>query len=189
MIASKILRATSSGDTIVSRRAPGMPARVMKPVSTAPGSTYVTAMSSGTSSRRRIDVALRNAAFDGGYAPMPPTGTRATPLPIMKTCPRDARSVGSASRTSASGPSTCVPNCALQRCVALHRDRSGRRRAGVVHQHVDVPERADRAADQARRVGRIADVGDVGRDRAALFADLRRSAASARTLRPTAYTA
>ena len=85
MIASKILRATSSGDTSTSRGAPGMPARIIKPVSTAPGSTYVTAMSSETSSRRRIDVALRSAAFEGGYAPIPPTGTRATPLPSMKT--------------------------------------------------------------------------------------------------------
>ncbi len=102
----------------------------MNAVSTTPGSTYVTAMPSARA-RAANDAAERVAAFDGGYAPRPPTGMRATPLPSMNTCPRDSRSSGSASRTSATGPMTCVPNCARSAssvcCGERRRPRPGPR--------------------------------------------------------------
>ena len=59
-----------------------------------------------------------------------------------------------------------------QLVVGLRRDRSDRDRARVVHHDVDLPERAEHAADEAGRVRRIADVGDVGLDRAAFLGDL-----------------
>ena len=135
-------------------------------------------------------VALRSAAFDGGYAPMPPTGTRATPLPTMKTCPREARNAGIASRTSASGPTTCVPNCAetlSSLCIAIGPVAT---MPALFTEHVDAAERADGAADQSGRVRRIA---DIGRRRSTIMPPSSptwaASAASALTLRPTAYTA